>query len=623
MNNQEPEPVAAAPRDAVVPAPPGLRRSGRARSQVRLFSSQAFDAALRQEHAHRGGHDGRNNDPAGDPAQLGGDDVPPVCALRAEQQTEGGDEPNTYAQAMRSADAAKWIDANQLVTLIDSHVENGSYTITNLPSGATTIGSRWVFKIKRDKHDNPLRYKSRMVAQGFSQIPGVHFTETFAPTLRMTSLRLILATATQRRWNLQQLDCKTAFLIPKLPPSEIVYMRAPAGVAVSPGQVLRLNKCIYGLRQASRYWNDYLHATITKFDFEQSATDACVYTKKRDGRLTCIIAIWVDDIIAAGMTDETKLIKEQLETQYRMTDGGIPTWLLGIAIEYDIDKGVMHLSQRAYIERLLKSFGMDNANSAHTPAPVERLSKSTRPETPEEKTRTAMFPFRAFVGTVMYLMITTRPDIAYAVIQLARFVNDPRHEHIAYSKRLMRYLQGTKDLGLCYQRQQTLQVRCYSDADWAGDVDTRRSVTGYVLTVNGGAISWRCQQQKTVAHSSCEAELMALAAALKEVLWMRKMLPDLGHDVSKPTTMFEDNQGCIAIATNQRGMTARTKHVATRYFAVREHVDSGDVEIIYCSTTKMIADIFTNPLSRVLFQRLRDLLGLTSRPLPKPTEPEP
>lgn len=567
-----------------------LRRSARARQQRQMFDLHGFEAAR-----------------VYDQALLTTGEALPASA-------DSSDEPDTYNQAMAGADHKEWLAA--VKEEIESHRDNNTFTEAALPTSVQTIGSRWVFKIKRDREGKPVRFKARLVAKGFSQIEGVHYTETFAPTLRMTSLRFILALTTQRDWDLNQLDVKTAFLIPELPPSETVYMKAPPGLPIAPGHALRLNKCIYGLKQASRYWNCNFHQTMMDLGFRQSDHDQCVYTLQEESTLACVLALYVDDVVLAGPTLVITSIKSQLMSKYNMTDGGYPSWLLGVGIDHDERRGTMRLSQKAYVQRLLVRFGMSDCKSLPTPAALDRLVPVTEEVSEDERVLMEKIPYRSLVGGLLYLMVTTRPDIAFAVTQLAKFVNNPRQEHWRAAKRTLRYLRGTMDLGITYKKGLRLEIRCYSDADWATDPTTRRSVTGYVVMVNGGPVSWRSQQQRTVAQSSCEAELMALAAVTKEALWMRKAMAAFYLDISKPLTLFEDNQGCIAIANNQRGMSSRTKHIETRYFAVREQIQRGHIVVVFCRGIDMVADILTKPLGKILFARFTKLLGMV------PTLPE-
>ena len=530
--------------------------------------------------------------------------------------TSTDDEPADYPSAMLSVHRKNWVAA--VKEEIAAQEENSTWTVEILPTGTKTIGSRWVFKIKRGRDGKPTRFKARLVAKGFSQVEGLHYQETFAPTLKLASLRFMLAAATFNNWTLRQLDVTTAFLIAKLPESETIYMRPPPPITVPKGCALKLQRCIYGLKQASRHWNSDINATLLRHGFEPSPSDPCLYIRNKasdHGKSPVVdayIALYTDDVIIAAPAELLESIANTLKRSYKMTDSGIPEWLLGIAIDIDTEAGTLRISQPAYVIKMLTKYGMTQCHTAKTPAAPDRLTAPTTSPTKEESDFMVRVPFRNAVGALMYLMVATRPDIAFAVIQVAKFVNDPRKIHWTAVKRIFRYLRGTSEYGITYTRGETFNLEGYSDSDWGGDLDTRKSTTGYLFMVIGGLVSWKCKLQRLVTVSSTEAELVAVNDAVHECVWFRKALYAMGFDITDPTTIFEDNQGCIAISSNQRGMSSRTKHVETRYFAVRQHVDSGAVTIVYCPTVDMLADIFTKPLGAVAFTRLRDAMGITS-----------
>jgi len=542
-----------------------------------------------------------------------GDDVAFVT------MTSTDDEPADYPSAMLSVHRRHWVAA--VKEEIAAQEENSTWTVEVLPTGTKTIGSRWVFKIKRGRDGKPTRFKARLVAKGFSQVEGLHYQETFAPTLKLTSLRFMLAAATFNNWTLRQLDVTTAFLIAKLPESETIYMRPPPPITVPKGYALKLQRCIYGLKQASRHWNSDINATLLRHGFKPSPSDPCLYIRDNNANTSdrsedfvvdAYIALYTDDVIIAAPAELVESIANTLKASYKMTDSGVPEWLLGIAIDIDTEAGTLRISQQAYVAKMLAKYGMTQCHTAKTPAASDRLTTSTTSPTKEESDFMVRVPFRNAVGALMYLMVATRPDIAFAVIQVAKFVNDPRKIHWTAVKRIFRYLSGTSGHGITYTRSKTFNLEGYSDSDWGGDLDTRRSTTGYLYMVLGGLVSWKCKLQRLVTVSSTEAELVAVNDAVHEGIWFRKAQHAMGFDTTGPTTIFEDNQGCIAISSNQRGMSSRTKHVETRYFAVRQHVDSGAITVVYCPTLHMLADIFTKPLGAVAFARLRNAMGITS-----------
>ena len=522
--------------------------------------------------------------------------------------TIDGDEP-TFKQAMEGTERQFWIEAcKEEIAALE---KIGVFKIVPTPADTTEIGGRWVFKKKRGRDGNVMRYKARAVAQGFKQIHGQHYFETFAPTLKMASLRLFLAFAVHRGWHLAQLDVKTAFLIPRLPASETIYMKPLPGMSIPAGHSLKILHCLYGLRQSARAWNTEFNTTLKSLNFEPTDADPCVYImKNKSGDVVATLCLHVDDAVVGAAQPLLDAVVKDLMSKYEMTNQGVPDWLLGIGIDYDQHKGVLRLSQSTYITAMLEQFNMVNCNPAKTPATADRLIAPNQPMSQADQDAMRNVPYRNLVGALMYAMVATRPDIAFATIQVAKFNENPTPQHWTAAKRILRYLKGTINHGLTFTRCNEFPVQGFSDADWAGDTDSRRSTTGYVFTAMGTPISWRSKLQRVVALSSCEAELIAIVDAAKEAVWMRKALRGYNLMLDAPLTIHEDNQGTIAVATNSRGMSNRTKHVATRYFAIRDWIDHGEICVVYIPTTAQLADIFTKGLPVATFVKLVAALGL-------------
>ena len=277
-----------------------------------------------------------------------------------------------FDQAMAGPNRDLWRTAME--EEISAQEENGTWVIEKPPKGAKKIGSRWVLKRKRNRRNYIRKYKGRIVAKGCSQIEGVHFGETFAPTLRMQSLRIILAYAAYKGWSLRQLDVKTAFLIPTLPDSEVIYMTPPPLVEVPEGMALKLKRCLYGLRQASRRFYEHMSASLKELGFTVTNADNCLYTHYQLGNITAILGLFVDDIILAGTINTCDKLADSLMSRYKMTDAGTPSYLLGIAIDHDTVNGKVSLSQEAYCHRLLETYNMSNCKTVKTPAAVLRLT---------------------------------------------------------------------------------------------------------------------------------------------------------------------------------------------------------------------------------------------------------
>ena len=284
-------------------------------------------------------------------------------------------------------------------------------------------------------------------------------------------------------------------------------------------------------------------------------------------------------------------------------------------VEVNKETGTITLTQGAYLERLLTRFSMDTATSEKAPA-KERLSKADQPSTAEDKAEMSKVPYRECIGALQYLAVLTRPDIVFAVNQCSRFLGNPGKKHWQGAKTILRYLKGTSEHGLMFKKMEEGTgedaILGFSDSDWAGDPDDRRSCSGYVFSLFGNVVSWKSKKQATTALSSCESELMALSMAMKEALWLRTLAVELGiHSPSDPILLYEDNQGAMAIA-NDAKFSDRTKHIDVRYFRIRDEVRNKTIRLQYCHTSQMMADTFTKPLQGEVFKNIKALLKMAT-----------
>lgn len=506
-------------------------------------------------------------------------------------------EPSTMEEAMLSPDADKWKKAAQ--SEYNSLIDNGTWELVPLPEGKKTIGCRWVFKIKYKEDGDIERYKCRLVAKGYSQSQGIDYEETFSPVVRYSSIRTLLALAAQKKLEVHQMDVETAFLNGDL--EEEIYMDQPDGFKEDETLVCRLKKSLYGLKQSPRCWNKKLTNFLIEEGFEQSKADPCVFVKVEEGRLS-VIEAYVDDLIMMTEDDVTKL-KKLLSSEFKMKDLGQIHFCVGICIKRTED-GEYQIHQKPYIESVLKRFGMEDAKEVSTPADVnvklEQDDGFSKPVDPVE--------YKSMLGCLLYIAMGTRPDIAYAVAAVCRYSSSPTELHMTALKRILRYLKRTKELSLHYTQQNSNLV-CYSDADWAGDRDDRKSTTGNVHLLGNGAISWLSKKQSTVALSTSEAEYIALCSATQETVHLRSLLSDLGFKQEVPTRTFEDNQGAISLARNPVAHK-RTKHIDVKYHFIREAVENRIIALEYCPTDEMTADLCTKPIPRYQFERLRFKLGI-------------
>lgn len=515
-------------------------------------------------------------------------------------------EPATVEEARASDDAVEWEAAIQ--EELDSMQKHGVYELCELPAGHKALKSRFVFKIKRDADGNITRRKARMVVKGYSQVAGIDYEETFAPVAKFVSIRILLALAAKHGWAVEQMDVKVAFLNGDL--SEELYMQLPPGVA-KPGEehlVWRLRKSIYGLKQAPRMWYHKLDSFMQSMGFRHTVADNSIYVRGELGNRYAAVSVYVDDLIIVGEDDDVRGVKKQLSDRFDMTDLGAVHWLLGVEITRSA--AGFHLSQRQYISDSLEQLGMTDCKSLAVPLdPSCRLTRDMGPHNTGEEEYMSRVPYRSAVGSLVYLVTCTRPDLAASVGIVSQFLERPGLNHWNAVKRIYRYLKGTMDTGLLLSGGTDFELRGYSDSDYAGDTDTRRSTTGYVFLLGGGAVSWRSKRQPTVALSTTEAEYMALAEAAREAIWLRLFLSELGFSQRSAITIFDDNQGAISLARNPVHH-ARTKHIDVRYHYVREQVAAGTINVLYCVTHDMVADILTKPLARDKHQQHTASLGL-------------
>jgi hypothetical protein len=496
-----------------------------------------------------------------------------VCKAFMTGNSDAVIDPLTYNQAMRSPEAASWNSA--MKAELDSVGSTGTWIEVVTPQDRRLVGNKWVYKTKRDASGNIAKFKARIVAQGFSQVEGVDFDETFSPVARLTSLRLLLAITATSDLLLHQMDADTAFLNGTL--DEEIYMVFPPGYQASdPSSTgLRLIKSLYGLKQSPRVWWKLISGHLATMGFEKVDSDWGLYFRKKDG---CFILLYVDDVlIAAPSMGPINDVKASLKAKWKWTDMGEAAYVLGLKLERDRRSRTIQLSQEAYIERILVRFGMENATTIGTPLEDAKPEVSKDDVDPRRQKW-----YLSIVGSLMWVSQSLRPDISFAVGLLSRFSHNPTEDHLRVAKRVLRYLKGTAGRSLVlgnYIKAENTPLVGYCDADYAGDLATRRSTTGYIFQYLGSTISWGSNRQATVALSTCEAEYMALAEALKEGIWLSRVLKDLGEPQER-FTAYCDNQGAIALSENP-GKHSRTKHIDVRYHFIRERVDQGSVTILH------------------------------------------
>jgi transposase InsO family protein len=516
-------------------------------------------------------------------------------------------EPVSIEEATTSPESSKWTQAMEAE--MKSLKDNDVWELVKLPAGKKAVGSKWVYKVKTGPDGTPERYKARLVAQGFTQKFGSDYDETFCPVVRQESLRVLTALSIQCGLKLHQVDVTTAFLNGNL--EEEVYMAQPKGF-IKQGEenlVCKLKKSIYGLKQSPRCWNAALDTQLRDMGFTQSTSDPCIYYRNAGGDMFCL-GVYVDDIILAGSSDDRiKEVKDTLSQKFEIKDMGKLHHFLGISVVQDENRKTVWIGQPAYIENLLRKFEMEHCKPVSTP-----VNAGSKLEIAKEEEECVEQPqYQSAIGSLMYLSVSTRPDIAYAVGTLARFSSKPTKEHWTALKRVLRYLKGTTKHGILYSQKNSGECVGYSDADWAGDINDRKSTSGYVFQIGGAPVTWRSKKQACVALSTAEAEYIALSSAAQESIWLRRLTSELGSPPETATTIYEDNQSAIAMTKNPQ-FHGRAKHIDIKYHFIREHVNSGNITLKYCPTDEMTADILTKPLSTEQFCKLRKKAGIVEEP---------
>ena len=513
-------------------------------------------------------------------------------------------EPTTVEEALSGPEKDKWKEA--MKKEMDSLKANDVYDIVKLPQHRKTVGCKWIFKRKVRADGSIERYKARLVAQGYSQKPGQDYDETFCPVVRFESVRSVIAMAAQHELLLHQMDVTSAFLNGDL--EEEIYMSQPEGFQIEgENLVCKLKRSLYGLKQAPRCWNTALDNQLKGMGFTQTKSDPCLYVNS-EGELF-IIAVYVDDILLAGK-DKRKMdeIKQTLSSLFEVKDMGELHYFLGVKVIQNHEEKSIWIGQPTYTSSIIEHFGLKEAKSVATPVNTAiKLVKAT-----EDDELADQGLYQSAVGSLQYLSTMTRPDITFAVSNVGKFSSKPTKDHWVAVKRIIRYLQGTSNYGLKYSYDGSNTSTCigYSDSDFGGDTDDRKSTSGYIFQIGGTGISWRSKKQTSVALSTAEAEYIALSQAAQEAIWLRQLSTDLLCKPQQPTTVYEDNQAAISMSKNPQAH-GKSKHIEIKYHFIREQVNNKNIEVKYCSTDNMIADMLTKGLSKEKFHKLRQLAGVT------------
>ncbi|WVZ90303.1 LOW QUALITY PROTEIN: hypothetical protein U9M48_036613, partial [Paspalum notatum var. saurae] len=473
-------------------------------------------------------------------------------------------------------------------------IDNNTWRLVPRTPGANVVMSKWIFKHKFHSDGTLARHKARWVVRGFSQQHGIDYDETFSPVVKPATIRVVLSIAVSRDWPIHQLDVKNAFLHGYL--EETVYCQEPPGFVdpATPNHVCLLQKSLYGLKQAPRAWYQRFASYMRSVGFVASASDTSLFVYKKGGDLAYLL-LYVDDIILTAFSSTA--CHGSLHSEFAMTDLGNLHHFLGISVMRSSDG--LFLSQRQYALDLLQRAGMAECHSTATPVDTRAKLSATDGSPVADPSE-----YRSLAGALQYLTLT-RPDLAYAVQQACLFMHDPRESHLALIKRILRYVKGTLSTGLHLSKSSPRSLTAYSNADWAGCPDSRRSTLGYCVFLGDNLT--------TVSRSSAEAEYRAVAHAVAESCWLRQLLQELHVSIASATVVYCDNVSAVYLAGNPVHHR-RTKHIEIDIHFVREKVALGQVRVLHVPSSHQFADIMTKGLPVQLFTEFRSSLCVCDPP---------
>ena len=536
--------------------------------------------------------------------------VPPLryieMYLAAAAEEEVKQSPQSVQEALGSPQKEKWQEA--MDSEMKSLRENGVYELVDKPAGKKIVKSKWVLRVKTNAKGGIEKFKARVVAKGYSQVEGVDYDQTFSPTVRFESIRQMVALGTSKNMHMHQMDVTTAFLYAPL--EEEVYMEQPEGT-VRPGdekKVMRLLKCLYGLKQSPRQWNILIDTVLKQLGFKRLKSDFGIYVKG-EGEDAVYIALYVDDLFLVGRKlGLIKEVKDGLCGEFKMKDLGEAKFLLGIEIRRQAN-GDVFLVQERYARDVLKRFNMEGCKSVSTPLELgSQLDTSQQPITDEEKRGMVDVPYRSAIGSLMYLATCTRPDLAASVSELSRFNQNPGIAHWEGVKHVLRYVKGTVGEGLLYKRGAQVEVWGYSDSGHAGDKETSRGRSGYVFISAGAAISWRSSLMKLVTHSSCESEYVGLSEAGNEAVYLSQLQGEMRIG-KQSVLLLGDNESSLKLAMNPV-FHQRSKHIRIKYHSLRDRVEEGLIELCKIDTGLNAADMLTKHVGVGALKTCKGLSGM-------------
>jgi hypothetical protein len=508
----------------------------------------------------------------------------------------------------------------------DALMGNETWLLIPPKPGQKTVKCKWIWTPKTGANGELVKRKARLVALGFTQRLGVDYDETWAPTMNPVTMRVILGVATARGMKTHQADVPNAYLKSTL--EHQVLMKQPEGFEVKGKEdwVCLLLKAIYGLKQAGLEWHRNIRKFFIDLGYKQCSMDNCAFVKKDNDGWLSVVGVHVDDTLIVTRNDEeTDIIRKALMDRYKAEMGEL-NYYCGIKIERDLKSKRTFMSQEAYIDKMVEKYDSNSERSVRNPMCDVKLTKEMCPTTDEEVEKMKSIPYSNLVGALLFAAVMTRADISIAVHELSKFMKNPGMDHWKAAIRVLRYLKGTKRHGILFDgsgvtftnkgdgtSRMNSAVHIYCDADYAGDLDDRRSTSGLLISMAGCTVYWRAKKQGGVTLSTMESEIVSMGIAVQYNEYIVALLGELGIEVESPSVIHEDNQSAIAYTKNAKNQS-KARHLGVRFHYIRENVRDGKIRVEYCPTQEMLADIFTKRLPTDQFEYLRNGIGVVAVP---------
>jgi hypothetical protein len=520
--------------------------------------------------------------------------------------------PRTLSEAKRSGFWAGYEKA--IDTELTQLEKNNTWKYVDrkdIPSNSNILHSKFVFDIKRGPTGEFIKYKARLVAVGSTQIYGIDYFDTYASVMNIKSFRILLTLYNQNKeYNMQHWDVKQAFV--NAPIEEEVYVEQVKGFERGgEKKYLKLNKALYGTKQAAHAWQKYLSGIFLSAGGKRNVKDECIYMFV-EGDAFCIIGTHVDDLFPLYNKPGEKIkdrIYEALQSKVEIDNKGEIKHALDMHIQRNKEKGILSISQETYVQNIIEEFHLQEAKAKNTPGPTCDITEEDAPTDTEEIKKAQSYPIRNAIGKLWWLALISRPDIICALHKCAMWQNKPSlklWQHIIW---IMKYIKGTKDYALVYKREQenTCNIYAYCDASFAKE-EGSKSRYAYMFFIHGCIVSWQSANTSRVCSSSTESECHAIVHAVKENIWITQFINALGIvNMNKCTIIYQDNKSAITLA-EKGGKHKRSKHFTIEMDIVKECIQLGEIKIVYVPTEDMHADMLTKNLPHTLFVKHRNIM---------------